>query len=68
MPTVVTTAAPTTAVQPQRAPIIKTQAGDLQGVVENNVFAFKGIPYASPPVGPLRWREPQRASAWQGVR
>jgi len=43
----------------------QTQAGDLQGVAENNVFAFKDIPYASPPVGDLRWRKPQPASAWQ---
>lgn len=48
--------------------IVKTQAGDVQGLVEYDVSAFKGIPYASPPVGDLRWREPQPAAAWQGVR
>lgn len=58
----------TAGIQPQSEPTVKTQAGKVQGLKENNVFAFKGIPYASPPVGPLRWREPQRASAWQGVR
>ncbi len=36
--------------------------------MENNVVACKGIPYASPPVGELRWREPQPAAGWQGVR
>ena len=44
------------------------QAGDVQGVTEQNVFAFKGIPFAAPPVGELRWREPRPAVRWQGVR
>lgn len=52
----------------QTAPIIKTQSGDVQGIAERGVFAFKGIPYAAPPVGNLRWREPGPAAAWQGVR
>ncbi len=60
--------APTPAVRPQSAPVVKTHSGDVQGVVENSVFAFKGIPYASPPVGNLRWREPRLAAPWQGVR
>jgi len=52
----------------QAAPIVKTSAGDIQGIAERDVFAFKGIPYAAPPVGDLRWREPEPAAAWQGVR
>ncbi len=66
--TIAPTADPTTIVQPQSAPIVRTQAGDVQGVQEHNVFAFKGIPYASPPVGNLRWRASRPAAAWQGVR
>ncbi len=42
--------------------------GDLQGVVADGVRVFKGIPYAAPPVGLLRWRAPQPASGWSGVR
>lgn len=66
----IVTATPTaaTVLQPQNAPIVKTQAGDIQGVVENGVAAFKGIPYTAPPVGNRRWRAPQPAPVWQEVR
>lgn len=52
----------------QPSPVVKTIGGDLQGSAEHGVFAFKGIPYAAPPVGALRWRDPRPAPAWQGVR
>jgi para-nitrobenzyl esterase len=54
--------------QPQSPPIVKTSSGDVQGVVGRQVFIFRGIPYAAPPVGSLRWREPQPSPAWQGIR
>ena len=54
--------------QAQTATTVKTRSGDLQGIAEHGAFAFKGIPYAAPPVGPLRWREPKPVSVWQGVR
>ncbi len=46
-------------------------AGTLRGVQVDGpspVTAFLGIPYAAPPVGPLRWAPPQRAARWTGVR
>jgi len=49
-------------------PIVSVRSGKLQGGREDNVFVFKGIPYAAPPVGDLRWREPQPVAPWQGVR
>lgn len=52
----------------QRA--VHTDLGALAGVPSHDpaVTAFLGVPYAAPPVGELRWRLPQRAAAWAGVR
>jgi para-nitrobenzyl esterase len=49
---------------------VKTDAGLVSGVAGTNpdVRVFKGIPYAAPPVGPLRWKAPQPAPKWDGVR
>lgn len=49
-------------------PVVATQSGKVQGAVEDGVASWKGIPFAAPPVGPLRWRAPQPASAWRGIR
>jgi para-nitrobenzyl esterase len=51
-------------------PLVSTQNGDVKGIAnqEGSVLAFKGIPYAAPPLGDLRWREPQPAASWDGVR
>jgi para-nitrobenzyl esterase len=49
-------------------PIVNAPAGALKGRAEGQVNAFKGIAYAAPPVGPLRWRAPAPAAAWTGVK
>jgi para-nitrobenzyl esterase len=53
----------------QDAPQVKTANGLLQGIVETSgIYSFKGVPFAQPPVGSLRWREPQAPQSWLGVR
>lgn len=51
--------------------IVTTQYGDVSGVpgeIYSDVTIFKGIPYAAPPVGELRWQPPQDPESWEGVR
>jgi para-nitrobenzyl esterase len=51
------------------APHVTLSTGELEGSSDaNGVRSFKGIPYAEPPVGDLRWREPQPVKPWSGVR
>jgi para-nitrobenzyl esterase len=48
---------------------IRTESGLVSGVaLSHGLEAFKGIPFAAPPVGRLRWQPPQPPAAWQGVR
>jgi para-nitrobenzyl esterase len=50
-------------------PIVSISTGQLRGSLTSDGGAvFKNIPFAQPPVGDLRWREPQPAKAWTGVR
>jgi para-nitrobenzyl esterase len=46
-----------------------TANGMVEGTIEESgIRAFKGVPFAAPPVGELRWREPQPVESWEGVR
>ena len=47
---------------------VKTQYGVLQGIEEDGVKKFLGVPFAQAPVGELRWKAPQPVQAWEGVR
>jgi para-nitrobenzyl esterase len=48
--------------------IVTTKSGKLEGVERKGLYVFKGIPFAAPPVGKLRWMPPQPVKPWQGVR
>ena len=52
----------------QTTPPLKIDTGLLTGATHDGVDVYKGIPYAAPPVGALRWRAPQPAAVWAGIR
>lgn len=55
------------AVAQQPAPV-QVEGGLVQGTAEYGLTVYRGIPFAAPPVADLRWRAPQPASHWEGVR
>ena len=55
--------------KPADVPVLSVEGGQIQGVSpQKGVYVYKGIPFAAPPVGDLRWKEPQPVVAWEGVR
>lgn len=52
---------------PIPTPVVQTRAGAVQGLVEDDILAFKGIRYGAAPIGPLRFMPPQPAPAWSGI-
>ena len=52
----------------QPVPAVTISTGSLQGSALGAGAVFKGIPFAAPPVGDLRWREPMPVKPWSGVR
>ena len=57
--------------QAGKEPIVTTESGKLEGAVEpgaSSLRIFRGVPFAAPPLGDLRWREPQPVMPWPGVR
>ena len=52
---------------PHTQPIVVTPAGTIAGLRIGKMDAYRGIPYAAPPVGPLRWEPPQAPTPWSGT-
>jgi para-nitrobenzyl esterase len=50
------------------SPIARTSLGTLRGVAEGEVQVFRGVPYAAPPIGSLRFQPPRPAAPWTGER
>ncbi len=48
--------------------IVSVTGGRVEGVTADGVTSFKGIPFAAPPVGTLRWRAPQPVQPWAGIK
>ena len=48
-------------------PVVGIDVGRILGAIEDSVRAFKGIPYAAPPIGPLRWKPPHPVEPWDFV-
>jgi para-nitrobenzyl esterase len=47
---------------------VEVEGGTVEGTVEGEITIFKGIPFAAPPIGELRWKAPQPVIPWEGVR
>jgi len=52
----------------QRPPAVRVEEGLVQGMSEDGLAVYRGIPFAAPPVDNLRWRAPRPAAKWEGVR
>lgn len=61
-------AAPASAKPSSAGPIVRTSDGKIRGAESDGVYAFKGIPYAAPPIGDRRWAPPHPSQQWRGVR
>ena len=52
----------------QTSNVVKIESGQIRGAAEGKVIAFRGVPFAAPPLGDLRWRAPQPVRPWDGIR
>ncbi len=54
--------------QNQNLAIVQVDGGRIEGAIEDGIAVYKGIPYAAPPIGELRWKAPQPVIPWSGVK
>ena len=58
-------------VNAEENPVLTIEGGQIQGVLTDDhpdVYVYRGIPYAAPPIGENRWKEPQPVVPWKGVK
>ena len=48
--------------------LVSIENGNLQGLEEDSILIWKGVPFAQPPIGNLRWKSPQQLQPWQGIK
>ncbi len=48
--------------------VADTVTGQIEGALDDGILCFKGIPYAAPPIGSLRFKPPTKTASWSGVR
>ncbi len=53
---------------PAQITTAKVTRGTVEGVVKDGIASFRGIPFAAPPIGDLRWKSPRPVKPWQGVK
>jgi para-nitrobenzyl esterase len=53
---------------PQQPAPVRVEGGMVQGTLEDGLTVYRGIPFAAPPIGDLRWRAPQPVARWEGTR
>jgi len=53
---------------PALSTLVEVTGGTIEGVEQDGIFSFKGIPFAAPPVGDLRWKSPQPVVPWENVK
>lgn len=54
--------------QPDISEVVNVEGGQIEGYTKDDLFIYKGIPFAAPPVGDLRWKEPQPVQSWDGIK
>ncbi len=53
---------------PSLTTVVEVTGGTIEGIEQDGIFSYKGIPFAAPPVGDLRWKAPEPVQPWTGIK